>query len=84
VPDDAATLAQRKQELRAESVDRIERLFVLKALRRSGWNVSQAARSVGMARPNLHALMRKHGITTPSRLNGDSSETDEGDDDGTS
>jgi two-component system response regulator HydG len=71
VPDDAATLAQRKQELRAESVDRIERLFVLKALRRSGWNVSQAARDVGMARPNLHALMRKHGITTPGRGEGD-------------
>ena len=65
VPDDAASLADRKQELRAGAVDRIERLFVLKALRRAGWNVSQAARNVGMARPNLHALMRKHGITTP-------------------
>ncbi|GMV06567.1 MAG: sigma-54-dependent Fis family transcriptional regulator [Gemmatimonadota bacterium] len=65
VPDDAATLAERKQELRATAVERVERLFVLKALRRAGWNVSQAARDVGMARPNLHALMRKHGITTP-------------------
>lgn len=65
VPDDAAALADRKQELRAGAVDRIERLFVIKALRRAGWNVSQAARNVGMARPNLHALMRKHGITTP-------------------
>jgi transcriptional regulator with GAF, ATPase, and Fis domain len=67
VPDDAATLADRKQELRASAVDRIERLFVIKALRRAAWNVSQAARDVGMARPNLHALMRKHGITTPER-----------------
>ncbi|HKJ02045.1 MAG TPA: sigma-54 dependent transcriptional regulator, partial [Longimicrobiales bacterium] len=65
VPDDAATLADRKQELRASAVDRLERLFVLKALRATGWNVSQAARNVGMARPNLHALMRKHGITSP-------------------
>jgi DNA-binding NtrC family response regulator len=65
VPDDAATLADRKQELRASAVDRLERLFVLKALRASEWNVSQAARAVGMARPNLHALMRKHGITSP-------------------
>ena len=65
VPDDAATLADRKQELRASAVDRLERLFVLKALRRSAWNVSQAARNVGMARPNLHALMRKHGISSP-------------------
>jgi len=65
VPDDAATLAERKQELRASAVERLERLFVLKALRAAGWNVSQAARNVGMARPNLHALMRKHDITTP-------------------
>jgi DNA-binding NtrC family response regulator len=74
VPDDAASLADRKQELRAGAVDRIERLFVLKALRRADWNVSQAARNVGMARPNLHALMRKHGITTPDAQ----SEGDEG------
>jgi DNA-binding NtrC family response regulator len=65
VPDDAAALADRKQALRAGAVDRIERLFVIKALRKAGWNVSQAARDVGMARPNLHALMRKHGITSP-------------------
>ncbi len=65
VPDDASALAERKQELRAGAVERIERLFVLKALRAAAWNVSQAARNVGMARPNLHALMRKHGITSP-------------------
>ncbi len=65
VPDDAASLAAKKQELRAGAVERIERLFVLKALRGAEWNVSQAARDVGMARPNLHALMRKHGITSP-------------------
>jgi DNA-binding NtrC family response regulator len=63
VPDDAAALADRKQELRAHAGDRVERLFVIKALRAADWNVSRAARAVGMARPNLHALMRKHGIT---------------------
>jgi len=66
IPDDAATLADLKQELRASAVERVERLFVLKALRKAGWNVSQAARDVGMARPNLHALMRKHDITGPA------------------
>jgi len=65
VPDDAAALARQKQELRAAAVDRAERLFVIKALRGASWNVSQAARDVDMARPNLHALMRKHGITSP-------------------
>lgn len=65
VPDDARTLAVRKKEIRARSVDQLERLFVLKALRSSGGNVSEAARSVGMQRPNLHALMRKHDIEAP-------------------
>jgi DNA-binding NtrC family response regulator len=65
IPDDAEALAALKQELRASAVERIERLFVLKALRGASWNVSQAARDVGMARPNLHALMRKHRISAP-------------------
>lgn len=71
VPDDAATLAERKQELRSAAVEGVERLFVIKALRKAEWNVSQAARDVGMARPNLHALMRKHGITSPASAEGE-------------
>jgi len=66
VPDDAHTLALRKKELRNTAVDQLEQLFVLKALRNAGGNVSVAARAVRMKRPNLHALMRKHGITAPS------------------
>ncbi len=63
VPDDARSLAEAKKELRAGAVERLERLFLLKALRASGWNVSEAARQVGMQRPNFHALMRKHGLS---------------------
>ncbi len=65
VPGDAHALAERKKELRAESVERMEKLFVIKALKSAGWNVTEASRRVGMQRPNLHALMRKHGITLP-------------------
>lgn len=70
IPDDATGLVERKRELRSGAVDRIERLFVLKALRNAGWNVSAAAKTVAMARPNLHALMRKHGITVPRHRDG--------------
>ncbi len=63
VPSDAGMLAQAKKELRAGSVESLERLFVLKALREAEWNVTIAARSVGMQRPNFHALMRKYGIS---------------------
>ena len=40
----------------------LERRFVLEALRRTGWNVSRAARETGMLRTNFHALMRKHHV----------------------
>ena len=65
VPTDAKGLAQKKKALRAEAVERLEKLFVLKALKAAQWNVSRAATAVDMQRPNLHALMRKHGITLP-------------------
>ena len=71
IPDTAEAFVERKKELRAEAVERVERLFVLKALRAAGWNVSEAARNVGMQRTNLHALMRKYGITTPDGDDGD-------------
>ena len=63
VPSDARALAESKKELRSEAVERLERMFVLKALRAAQWNVTAAANAVGMQRPNFHALMRKHGIT---------------------
>jgi DNA-binding NtrC family response regulator len=63
VPDDARTLVEWKKERRAEAVEQLERLFLLKALQTSRWNISEAARTVGMQRTNFHALMRKHGIT---------------------
>ena len=65
LPTDAQSLAARKKELRTEAVDRLEKLFLLKALKAAQWNVSRAARDTGILRPNLHAMMRKHGITVP-------------------
>jgi DNA-binding NtrC family response regulator len=73
VPADAQGLAARRKELRSEAVDRLEKLFLLKALKAAEWNVSRAARNTGILRPNLHAMMRKQGITVPR--------TDEGSDD---
>jgi DNA-binding NtrC family response regulator len=44
---------------------RIERQFVIEALRRNNWNVTRAASETGLARPNFHALMRRYDITAP-------------------
>ncbi|HET9440001.1 MAG TPA: helix-turn-helix domain-containing protein [Longimicrobiales bacterium] len=46
-----------------EAVERLERMFLLKALQAADWNVTRAAQNVGMQRPNFHALMRKHSIS---------------------
>jgi DNA-binding NtrC family response regulator len=69
VPTDAEGLAARKKELRAEAVERVEKIFLLKALKTAQWNVSRAARATGVLRPNLHAMMKKHGITVPKAGN---------------
>ena len=51
-----------KRHVHDVAIGRIERTFVLDALRRNDWNVSRAARDTGILRPNFHALMRKYAI----------------------
>ncbi len=63
VPRKLEELKELKKALREKSVEDVERMFVLEALRRNEWNVSRAARDVGMKRPNFHALMKKYGIS---------------------
>ncbi|MFH1434573.1 MAG: sigma-54 dependent transcriptional regulator [Pseudomonadota bacterium] len=62
VPRTSKELNRARKEAREKSVAKVERLFVLEALERSGWNVTRASDDVGMARQNFQALMRKHGI----------------------
>ncbi|MCS7303865.1 MAG: sigma-54 dependent transcriptional regulator [Thermoguttaceae bacterium] len=53
---------QLKERVADSAIEELERRFVLEALRRTGGNVSQAAKQVRMLRPNFHKLMRKYGI----------------------
>jgi transcriptional regulator with GAF, ATPase, and Fis domain len=48
----------------------VEKAFVLNALRKSNWNVTQAAEETGMLRPNLQALMKKLGISAKDQAHG--------------
>jgi DNA-binding NtrC family response regulator len=66
-PRTSEELKDLKKQLRDKAVEEAESLFVLSALNRNEWNITRAAKEVGMLRPNFQALMRKHNIrpTTP-------------------
>ncbi len=53
-----------KQQVRDSAVQELERRFLVEALQRADGNVSRTAEDVGIQRTNLHALMRKYGLTS--------------------
>lgn len=63
VPRTVEELKVVKKQLRSRSVEKIERDFIVDALKRNSWNVSRAARDVGMQRTNFHSLIKKYNIT---------------------
>jgi DNA-binding NtrC family response regulator len=62
VPRTGEALKQAKKAAREKSVERLEREFVLEALRRNAWNVTRSAGETGMQRANFQALMKKYDI----------------------
>lgn len=62
VPRTSDELKKIKKTAREKSVEGIERLFVLEALKRNAWNVTRSAEETGMQRANFQALMKKYGI----------------------
>jgi transcriptional regulator with GAF, ATPase, and Fis domain len=62
VPRTGDELKQVKKTAREKSVEKIEKLFVLEALKRNSWNVTRSAEETGMQRANFQALMKKHQI----------------------
>ena len=62
VPRTGEELKRVKKAARETSVEKVERLFVLEALKRNGWNVTKSAEETGMQRPNFQALMKKYNI----------------------
>ena len=50
-----------------EARDMFEKDFVVNALRRAKYNISDAARVAGISRPTLYDLMKKHDITLETK-----------------
>ncbi|MEW6333400.1 MAG: sigma-54 dependent transcriptional regulator [Thermodesulfobacteriota bacterium] len=69
VPLNLEELKETKKQVRERAVEPVEKAFVLNALRRNNWNVSQAAEETGMLRPNFHALLKKLGISVRDEQN---------------
>lgn len=63
IPQSLEELKETKKQLRERAVEPIEKAFVINALKRNNWNISQAAEETGMLRTNFHALMKKLGIS---------------------
>ena len=53
-----------KQQIKDAAIQEIERRFVTNALERCDGNVTKAAEDVGMQRTQLHALIRKYGLSS--------------------
>ncbi len=62
VPKTSDELKRIKKAAREKSVENIEKLFVLEALKRNAWNVTKSAEETGMQRANFQALMKKYDI----------------------
>lgn len=63
LPRTNADLKRVKKQLRLKTVEKVERDFLIYALQRNEWNVTKAAKDVGMQRTNFQGLMKKHGIS---------------------
>jgi DNA-binding NtrC family response regulator len=66
IPETLEELKAAKQRIVDESYGPVEKAFLLAALKSSQWNITQAARQVGMQRSNFSSLMKKHRVSTDS------------------
>ena len=62
VPMTGDELKRLKKLAREKSVESVEKLFILEALKRNDWNVTNSAAETGMLRANFQALMKKYEI----------------------
>jgi len=49
------------------TLDEVEKEHVLKALLLTGWNISAAAKALGLSRPTLRKKIQRYGLSQPGR-----------------
>ncbi len=60
-----------KKEIRKKAVMNVEKKFVINALSKSRWNITYAAKLVGMQRTNFQNMVKKYGISFPGQTRKD-------------
>ncbi|WP_300457386.1 sigma-54 dependent transcriptional regulator [Desulfobacula sp.] len=65
IPKTNEDLKALKKKIRQKAVNKVERNFILNALARNEWNVTQASKETGLQRTNFQSLMKKHNISRP-------------------
>ena len=66
-PETLEALKAIKRDFIENKFGRIEKAFLIKALKDCQDNITQAANKVGMQRSNFSNLMKKHGVSITSR-----------------
>lgn len=59
IPQNRVELKKIKKKAREDIVKEIDRAFVIQALKRNEWNITRAAKEIGMKRQNFQSLMKK-------------------------
>lgn len=63
VPNTRQELLEVKKRILEQTFGQFEKLFLLRALDQCNWNITLAARKVGMKRPNFSALMKQYKLS---------------------
>ncbi|MFC1580495.1 sigma-54-dependent transcriptional regulator [Thermodesulfobacteriota bacterium] len=63
IPETLEELKTVKKQLLEENYGKIEKAFLVKALRASDGNISHASQRVGMQRSNFYTLMKRHHLS---------------------
>ena len=71
VPETNDELKRVKKEIREKAILKVEKNFVMNALMKNDWNVTRAARKVGLQRTNFQTLMKKHQVKLPRSVKPD-------------
>jgi len=66
VPNTRQELLEVKKRILEQTFGQFEKLFLIRALDQCDWNITLAARKVGMKRPNFSALMKQYKISRSS------------------